>query len=92
MNPERSFQSQTFTNQLVTWTLFLGMILLLFLLGYFLAGTTGLLWAGAAGWIGFTFSRRMSPVWVMRMFRARPLAESQAPDLYADLRSLAARA
>lgn len=82
----------TFTNLLHTVLLLGGMILLISLLGYLFAGTSGILWASILGFILFIFSPRLSPQLILRAYRARELHPYEAEDLYYLLQELSHRA
>lgn len=75
-------------------TLFLlgGMLLLLALIGLAIAGTTGLWWATVLGLFFLLFGRQVSPQWVLRGLRARPLLPQEAPDLHQLIEALSRRA
>jgi heat shock protein HtpX len=68
------------------------MLLLLALIGLAIAGTTGLWWAIVVGLFFLLFGRQVSPQWVLRSQRARPLTPYEAPDLYQLIELLARRA
>jgi heat shock protein HtpX len=73
--------------------LFLGtMVALMAALGYSFFGWGGLLMASALAVFAFWGSQRIPLDYLMRMYRARPLSQVQAPQLYAHIRGLAARA
>lgn len=79
-------------NHAVQSTLLLGgMTLLLALLGWFMAGTIGLLFA-SGGIMVLLAGTRMSPSILLRLYRARPLQPYEAPVLYRMLQTLARRA
>ena len=79
-------------NLLSTLALLGGMVSLLSLLGWALAGFSGMAWAFLISVILLVVSPHLSPQFVMRMFGARPLSPDQAPSLYSVLQRLAQRA
>jgi heat shock protein HtpX len=84
--------SHTFLNWLHTTLLLAGILLLLALLGWFLAGFTGIIWAVVLGAFSLLFGQQLSPQLVLRMYRARALAPQEAPGLYQIVYELAHRA
>lgn len=84
--------SHTFLNWLHTTLLLAGILLLLALLGWFLAGATGIIWAVVLGALSLLFGQQLSPQLVLRMYRARPLTPQEAPGLYQIVYELASRA
>jgi heat shock protein HtpX len=75
-----------------TFLLFSGMVILLALLGWSLAGTSGLVWASILGALFLYFSARVPSQLVLRMAGARPLAFQEAPGVYKVVRELSRRA
>ncbi len=69
-----------------------GMVLLLALCGFILAGVEGVLWALLGGGISLLFSPRLSPRMVLGMFGARRLSYAEAPVLFDALAAIARRA
>lgn len=69
-----------------------GMVLLLALCGFILAGVEGVLWALLGGGISLLFSPRLSPRMVLGMFGARRLSHAEAPVLFDALAAIARRA
>ncbi len=69
-----------------------GMVGLLALCGWIIAGAEGVLWAFAAGAFSLLFSPRVSPRLVLGMFGARRLSYAEAPRLYEIMRALSQRA
>ncbi len=55
-------------------------------------GWSGVLWGLAGAMLSFAIGPRITPGMVMRMFRARPLADSEAGELNAIIRALSERA
>ena len=84
--------SHRLTNRAQTVLLFGGMLLLLALIGLAIAGPTGLWWATIFGVFFLFFSRQVSPRWLLRAQRARPIASHEAPDLYQLVQALSQRA
>jgi heat shock protein HtpX len=68
------------------------MLALLVLLGWLVAGQTGIIWAVILGGILVLFGQQVSPQLVLRMYRARPLTSAEAPQLYQIMEELAQRA
>jgi heat shock protein HtpX len=79
-------------NLVQTVLLFGGMLLLLALIGSAIAGTTGLWWATILGLLFLLFGQQISPQWVLRAQRARPLMPYEAPALHQLVQALAQRA
>ncbi|MEM7115761.1 MAG: zinc metalloprotease HtpX [Chloroflexota bacterium] len=89
---EREVFSQNLKNWLHTAILIGGMLLLVAVLGYALGGTTGLTWAVVIGAVLLFFSQRVSPQWVLNMYKAQPIPQQQAPQLHRINELLAQRA
>jgi heat shock protein HtpX len=81
-----------FLTQARTWIIISGLTALFVGLGYFFGGSAGLLlFAGIAivfNFVMFWFSDRLA----LKSSRARPLEQSEAPELYLDVREIAERA
>jgi heat shock protein HtpX len=69
-----------------------GMVLTLALCAWFIFGGDGVLWVVLFGVGALALRPRMRPDWVLRMYRARPLHPSAAPDLHRVVATLAQRA
>ena len=69
-----------------------GMIALFALLGWALAGMTGLLFLAVFGVLLFAVTSRMSPAIVLRAYRARQLTFHEAPQLLQIVRELSSKA
>lgn len=91
MNREKII-GHTVSNFLSAAALIGGMVLLLGLLGWVFAGPTGWVWALVISVVLLIVSPKLSPGWVMRLYRARPLSLNEAPSVYAKLETLARRA
>lgn len=81
-----------FRNWLHTVLLLGSMLALLALLGWLVAGQTGIIWSVILGGILVLFGQQVSPQLVLRMYRARPLTATEAPQLYEIMAELARRA
>ena len=68
------------------------MLLLLALLGFALAGGTGIAWAIGLGSFLLFFAPRVSPQMLLRMNKARPIGQAEAPRLHHIVQVLAQRA
>jgi heat shock protein HtpX len=79
-------------NALHTWILIAGSALLMAFIAWTVFGVTGLAWAGIATGVSLVFAGRLSPQVVLRLYRARALDPSEAPELHQVVRELAARA
>ncbi len=79
-------------NALQSLLIVAGMAGLLALLGWLIAGTEGVIWAVVAAAVAVVLGPRVSPGLVLRLYRARPIAPWQAPQLYAVTEALARRA
>lgn len=84
--------SHDFRNWLHTVLLLGSMLALLALLGWLVGGRTGVIWALILGGILVIFGQQVSPQLVLRMYRARPLSATEAPELYQIMAELARRA
>jgi heat shock protein HtpX len=84
--------SHNFINWLHTALILGGLLLLVGLIGWLLAGSVGIFWALVLGAFSLLFGQRISPQMVLRMYRARPLAPHEAPALYQTVQVLAQRA
>lgn len=91
MSEDRIFK-QKISNFGRTTALMLGMLALVLALGYSLFGTTGLIWAGVLGAIGWIGSRQLPTDLIVRMQGGRPLSFNEAPDLIRILKQLSDRA
>lgn len=91
MSEDRIFK-QKISNFGRSTALMLGMLALVLALGYSLFGTTGLIWAGVLGVIGWIGSRQLPTDLIVRMQGGRPLSFNQAPDLIRILIQLSDRA
>ncbi|HYG90880.1 MAG TPA: zinc metalloprotease HtpX [Azospirillum sp.] len=80
------------TNLLHSALLLGGMVLLLTLCGWVIAGGEGVLWAFAAGALSLLFSPRVSPRLVLGMFGARRLSYAEAPRLFEVVDAISRRA
>jgi heat shock protein HtpX len=79
-------------NTLHTILLVAGTGLLMGVLAYTMFGWVGLIGAAIFGAIGIAGLGRVSPKMVLGLYKARPLAEEEAPDLHRIVRELAERA
>lgn len=80
-----------FTTRLRTWLLIAALSGLLVAIGFLLGGSYIYLFLGLAvmmNFFGYFFSDKVA----LKSSRAQPIEESQAPDLYADIRELTQRA
>jgi len=91
MKRERILE-QKLRNLIHTAALFAGMLGLLALLGWVVAGPSGLAGLVAAGLVLLTAGMRVSPALILRLYGARPLAVEEAPGLYGILAELSRRA
>lgn len=69
-----------------------GMVLLLALCGWILAGAEGVVWAMVGGGFSLVFSPRVSPRMILGMFGARRLAYADAPRLFEAVGAVSRRA
>jgi heat shock protein HtpX len=79
-------------NRLHGALLLTGMVGTLALCAWLLFGRQGVVWVLLLGLGTLAVRPRMRPAWVLRMYRARPLPASAAPDLHRLLAVLAGRA
>lgn len=89
---EKRLANHRLVNLFHTLALLGAMMLLLVLIGYLLAGAAGVLWAALLGLVVLFISSNISPLLILRVYRARPFSFREAPDLYENLHDLAARA
>ncbi|MFB6263559.1 MAG: zinc metalloprotease HtpX [Bradymonadaceae bacterium] len=89
---DAKLESHRLKNWLHSAVLILAMGAILALVGWFLAGMSGLLVAAGFGLLSALVSPRMSPKLMLRLYRARPVSRREAPGLYAMVRRLADRA
>ncbi len=83
---------QKLRNLVHTAVLFGGMLGLLALLGWVVAGPSGLAGLVAAGLVLLTAGLRASPLLILRLYGAEPLAPGEAPGLYRIVVELSRRA
>lgn len=88
----RPLQRHKLRNLIHTALLLSAMALLLGVLGWLLGGLAGLIWTASLGALALSFSPRLSPAVVLRLYGARPIDPGEAPALYAALAELADRA
>lgn len=79
-------------NALHTWIVIAGSAFLMACIAWTVFGVTGLVWAGIAMAVSLWVAGRISPQVVLRLYRARALEPSEAPDLHRVVAMLAARA
>lgn len=85
-------RNHDFKNWLHTLLLVISMSGLLALLGYFLGGRTGIIWAIVLGGVLLLIGQGASPQMVLRMYKARPIQAQEAPQLYQVIEELSRRA
>lgn len=85
-------REQKLRNVVQSLLLLAAMAGLMALLGWTLAGNSGLLWFLVFAPILLGLGQSVSPHWIMRSFGARPVPAGEAPVLYSIMRSLAERA
>ncbi|MCW9014066.1 MAG: zinc metalloprotease HtpX [Gammaproteobacteria bacterium] len=83
------YQRQNTLHSLLLLSAMLG---LLALIGWLVAGSDGLLLAFAVGIVIIISGPRISPFFILQLYRAQPISSQQAPQLYAILYQLADRA
>ncbi|MCX7344623.1 MAG: zinc metalloprotease HtpX [Alphaproteobacteria bacterium] len=79
-------------NLLQTIILIVGTAALASAIAWVTFGPSGLIWAAAFGAIGIWFLGRASPRMVLRLYKARELADDEVPELHDLMRTLAKRA
>jgi len=89
---EDSLLTHRLKNLFHTIFLFLSMVFILSLLGFFLAGTDGIIWAVMIAVFIFMISSNISPALILKMYRARPLSVHEAPGIHKIIRELTSRA
>ena len=85
-------RSHDLRNALHTLVLIGGSAILLALIAWTVFGWTGLVWAAIFGGFGLWTMGRVSPKMVLGLYKARPLAPDELPDVHRIVRELAARA
>ena len=78
---ESQIASDILGNRLHSAVLILVMVALFLVMGYFLAGTTGAIIALIIGTLAATVGPRVSPMLILRMYKASPISAVQAPEL-----------
>jgi heat shock protein HtpX len=89
---EDILRSHNRRNTLHTWILIGGSALLMGAIAWTVFGFPGLVWAAIFGAFGLWSASRVSPMMVLKLFKARPLGEEEAPQLHRLMRELAKRA
>lgn len=89
---KRRILGYTLRNLLHTVLLFTGMLLILGALAYFFGGLRATLWAIIGAIPLLVLSQQMSPQLMLRMYGAKPVAPSGAPNIYRLLQEIADRA
>ena len=79
-------------NTLHTWLLTAGSLALLAVTAWTIAGATGIFYAVAFGAVTLAAARRISPVMVLRMYKAEPVTPANFPEGYRLMQELAGRA
>ena len=85
-------RSHDLRNALHTVVLIGGSAILLALIAWTVFGWTGLVWAAIFGGFGLWTMGRVSPKMVLGLYKARPLAPDELPDVHRIVRGLAAHA
>ena len=85
----RYYQLQNLIHSIL---LLAGMFALLSFIGWLLMGVVGVLWSMGIVVFVVISSRRLSPRFILYLYRGRPLSPQQAPELYDILYQLARRA
>jgi heat shock protein HtpX len=91
LNPD-IHRSHDLRNLLHTWILIGGSALLMALIAWTVYGLSGLVWAAVLGAFGIWSMSRISPKMVLGLYKARPLAPDEFPELHRIVRELAGRA
>ncbi len=86
------FLLRKMSNVLQTAFFLVLMTLLFIAVGYFISGTIGIVWALLIAIIFFIITPRISPKFVLRMYRAIPLRHHDARGLYRIIEELSSRA
>jgi heat shock protein HtpX len=81
-----------FCNYLYSAILFAGMVVLLCITGWLVAGSSGIAWFLLAGALIFISASRLTPQVILRLHRAKILQPGDAPRLYEIITRLAERA
>ena len=79
-------------NALHTWLLIIGAGALMAVIAWTVLGIGGIVYAAIFGAVGLWSASKVSPRLVLRLYKARPLAASELPELHAIVRQLTARA
>lgn len=90
--PQAIFAARRWANLAQSVLLFGAMVLLCGLLGWVVAGESGLVWALGLGAMILVLTPGLSPRVILKFYGARPLLPAEAPALFALTRELARRA
>jgi heat shock protein HtpX len=89
---EDVLRAHNWRNALHTWILILGSALLMGAIAWTVFGFSGLVWAAIFGAFALWSASRVSPMMILKLFKARPLGEEEAPQLHRLMRELTQRA
>ncbi|WP_034640090.1 zinc metalloprotease HtpX [Desulfovibrio inopinatus] len=89
---QRQFIGRRLTNVFQSFLLLIAMLGLMVLVGYILAGPSGIRWTLFFGAILFFLAPRLSAKLTLRSYRARELGHGEAPGLYTIVDDLARKA
>ena len=92
MSPNYQEFNHKLKNFIHTLVLFLAMGSILSLLGFIVAGVTGILWAVSLGFLILIISPNLPPAFIFSLYGAKLIPASDAPALYQITQELAARA
>ncbi len=91
LNP-LAIRSHNFRNAIHTFVLVSGTGLLAGAIAYMVFGVDGLVWATGFGAVGIYMLSQVSPKVVLSLYKARPLAAHELPELHAVIDELAVNA
>src|SRR5690625_6179602 len=88
----RLIRRQRRRNRLQSLLVLVGMVLIFALIAWMFLGRTGLITVLGLGLVIWLLQPRVPTSWILRMYRAVPLPERNAPDLHRALATLSQRA
>ncbi len=91
LNPDAQIAHQ-WRNTLHTWVMIAGSALLMALIAYSIFGGSGVVWALVLTAFGLWQAGRVSPKFILRLYKARALGAKDVPQLHTVLDELAKRA
>ena len=91
LNPDAQ-RAHEWRNSLHTWLMIAGSAILMAIIAWLIFGAAGVVWAVVLTAFGLWQASRISPKVVLKLYKARPLDETEVPQLHGLMRQLTARA